>query len=262
MHLHWHAWAIQRHADTSSATITPAPKPQLSRLGLDALLDSLRRAVQRLHWRPSGTEWADYETAHGYTQTALEQKKQIVAAYLQQLKPGTVWDLGANVGLFSRLACAAGARVVAFDIDPACVERNFLQCRQQGTKHLLPLVLDLANPSPALGWAHQERSALAQRGPVDVVMALALVHHLAIGNNLPFEMLAEWFRRIGRHLILEFVPKGDPQAARLLRSREDVFTAYHAEGFEKAFAAHFRIVERRPVGESGRILYLFSTAAQ
>lgn len=255
MHVHWHAWAIQRHSDTSAPSARFERQPQLSRFGMDALLDSLRRTVERLRWRAVGTEWADYQTEHGYSAEALERKQQIVGDYLRRVRPGTVWDLGANVGQFSRLASAAGARVVAFDVDPACVERNFLRCRADGTRNLLPLWLDLANPSPALGWAHRERAALRERGPADVVLALALMHHLAIGNNVPLVLLADFLGTLGRHLIIEFVPKEDVQVARLLRSRADIFADYHVEGFEAAFGQRFRIEDRQAVGDSGRLLY-------
>jgi hypothetical protein len=115
------------------------------------------------------------------------------------------------------------------------------------------------NPSPALGWDHRERSALLDRGPAGTVLALALVHHLAIGNNVPLERLAEFFARAGRHLIVEFVPKSDSRVRRLLASRPDVFPDYHREGFERAFAGCFEITDRQDITDSERTLYLMRT---
>ena len=175
---------------------------------------------------------------------------------LDELQPGTVWDLGANTGVFSRLASRRGAFTCAMDIDPACVERNFRKCRADGEPNLLPLLLDLTNPSPAIGWAHTERDSLAGRGPCDSLMALALIHHLAISNNVPLSRVAEFFNSLCRNLIIEFVPKSDPQVRRLLASREDIFDDYTPAGFENAFADCFTILQRHEVGEEGRCLYL------
>jgi hypothetical protein len=148
--------------------------------------------------------------------------------------------------------------VVAFDLDPAAVERNYRRVRAEGESGVLPLLLDLTNPSPALGWAHRERLSLEERGPADVLLALALVHHLAIGHNLPLERVAGFLARLGRSLIIEFVPKSYSQVRRLLRDRSDIFPDYTREGFETAFRSCFRIEQVAPIGDSERSLYLMS----
>jgi hypothetical protein len=121
---------------------------------------------------------------------------------------------------------------------------------------MLPLVMDLTNPSPGLGWAHAERDALLDRGPADTVIALALIHHLAISNNVPLVRLAEFFARTGRNLIIEFVPKSDSQVQRLLSTREDIFPGYHQEGFETTFSSRYEILAREDIPQSERSLYL------
>jgi hypothetical protein len=148
--------------------------------------------------------------------------------------------------------------VIAFDIDPAAVERNYRRIKAESETGILPLLLDLTDPSPALGWAHRERLSLEERGPADVLLALALVHHLAIGHNLPLERVAGFLARVGRSLIIEFVPKSDSQVRRLLRDRADIFPDYTREGFEAAFRSHFRIERAVPVAESERTLYLMT----
>ena len=130
--------------------------------------------------------------------------------------------------------------------------------RAKGETGILPLLLDITNPSPAQGWAHTERLSIADRGPADAVLALALVHHLAIGHNLPLERIARFFARLGRRLVIEFVPKSDSQVQRLLRNRPDIFPEYTREGFERAFARHFEINEATPVAHSERTLYLMT----
>jgi hypothetical protein len=143
-------------------------------------------------------------------------------------------------------------------VDPAAVERNYRRVRAENESRILPLLMDLTNPSPALGWAHRERLSLEQRGPADALLALALVHHLAIGHNLPLERIAETFARLGRHLIIEFVPKEDSQVQRMLRSRPDIFPRYTRDGFEAAFGTHFRIDDAQPVSGSERRIYLMT----
>jgi hypothetical protein len=121
---------------------------------------------------------------------------------------------------------------------------------------LLPLLLDLTNPSPSIGWDLRERDSILVRGPADAVMALALMHHLTISNNVPFESLARFLTRLGRWLIIEFVPKEDPQAQKLLVWREDIFGDYARETFETVFGRHYRIRESLEVTATGRRLYL------
>ncbi|WP_435018994.1 class I SAM-dependent methyltransferase [Tundrisphaera sp. TA3] len=250
-HIHLHARAQKSYAGGETAK----PRP-FSRNALLGLIGSLRAAVESLRWEPKGTEWAEYYGETNYSDAATEAKARLVSGYLAEIAPTTAWDLGANTGRFSRLAAEAGARTVAFDIDPACVERHYQAVKAKGTDGILPLLLDLANPTPALGWDHRERASLLERGPVDVVMALALVHHLAISNNVPLDRVAAFLKRACRHLIIEFVPKGDSQVRRLLASRIDIFDDYTTEGFEAAFAEHFAIRRRERVGDSERTLYL------
>ena len=220
------------------------------------LIESLRKAVDRLSWSPDKTLWSGYYSANNYSDEAMTAKEQCVARFLERSNPKTVWDLGANTGRFSRLASARGAYTAAFDADPGAVELAFRDAAQAKDPCLLPLWMDLSNPSPALGWAHRERESLVARGPADLVLALALVHHLAIGNNVPLPRLAEFFAETGRILIAEFIPKRDSQAQRLLAAREDVFPHYTRAGFEKAFEKHFTIEDTTALPDSERCVYL------
>ena len=252
-HLHMHARSQAFYADRPA----PTRRVAVSRTSLLALLDSLRRTVRSLAPRGARSEWADYERTHSYEDAAQRAKEEAVGRWLERLRPRQVWDLGANVGRFARIAAARGAYAVAFDVDPAVVEAAYLAGRAEERRDLLPLVLDLANPSPGLGWEGRERDTLEARGPADAVLALALVHHLAIGRNVPLPRLAAWMRRLSRVAITEFVPKDDPQTRRLLRSRRDVFPDYTQEAFESAFASHFRLEAKEPLPGSGRVLHLW-----
>jgi ribosomal protein L11 methylase PrmA len=260
-HVHLHAMAQRRYADRG--VVTPSDSPATPRRGVSlsaatGLVRSLRSAVESLDWTPSGTEWADYTQDNNYSPGAAHSKRDHVLGFLRGLGARTAWDLGANTGEYSRAAREVVPSVLAFDLDPAAVERNYRRVRAEGETGVLPLLLDLTNPSPALGWAHRERLSLEERGPADVLLALALVHHLAIGHNLPLERVAEFLARLGRNLIIEFVPKSDSQVRRLLRDRPDIFPDYTVEGFEAAFRSCFRVERAVPIGDSERSLYLMS----
>ena len=250
-----HVFAHAR-AQRSAAKASPRAKP-FSRRAMDGLIESLRGAVRGLRYRPQGTVWGDYYAQTNYETASEAAKRELVDAMLGRIDPRVVWDLGANDGRYSLLASRRGAFTVAFDFDPAAVEAGYRATRESRQTKLLHLRMDLSNPSPALGWAHCERESLLDRGPADCVLALALIHHLAIGNNVPWPQLAAFFRRAGRHLIVEFVPKEDSQVVRMLASREDIFDQYDAEHFEHEFARYFELRERVPIAGTLRTLYRF-----
>jgi ribosomal protein L11 methylase PrmA len=172
------------------------------------------------------------------------------------------WDLGANTGVYSALAADRGYRVIAWDQDAGSVEAHWRQVRGRADRPILPLVLDLANPSPAIGWALEERGSFLDRGEPDVILALALVHHLAIGYNVPLPGIARLFARMARHAIVEFVPKDDPMTRRLLAARRDIFDGYSIDGFRRAFGETFTIVREAPIEDSPRTLFLLERRAE
>lgn len=267
-HLHLHARSQRRYADSARDSEGAARSVKLSKFRLIALIDNLQSVVDRLCWRPKGTEWSDYYDNTNYVDKAMACKRSLIEDFVTAVKPHTVWDLGGNTGVFSRAAVKAMRTlgrdqdneppVVCFDIDPAAVEKNYRSCRGEGRKDILPLVLDLTNPSPGLGWHHRERDSLVGRGPVDMVMALALVHHLAISNNLPFDRIAAFMHSICRSLVIEFVPKADSQVRRLLATREDIFLSYDKESFEKSFGRFFTIDRAVEIEASQRTLFLMT----
>ena len=174
---------------------------------------------------------------------------------LEAIGAKRAWDVGANTGRYSAIAADAGYEVVALDIDWAAVERHYLALRSSGEARIMPLLADIAEPSPAIGWANEERASLLDRANADVVVALALVHHLAIGRNVPLPMISRLMARLAPNLILEWVPKEDPMAKRLLAAREDIFADYSADGLRAAFRHDFEIVEEAPIEDSLRILF-------
>lgn len=255
IHIHVHG---RMQAPRRARAVVPSTSPRrFARSALLGLLDQLEGTVQGLRWRHGRTTWSDYYAAtHNYSAAAMACKERLVKEYIELVKPGTVWDLGANVGTFSRIAAGTAKYVVAFDSDPVCTDIAYRDYRERELKNVLPLVLDLTNPSPALGWAHRERMSLADRGPADLALALALVHHLAIGNNVPLPLIAEFLASICRTLIIEFVPKTDSQVREMLITREDTFPDYTQARFENEFGRFFSIVKCDRIEDSVRILYL------
>jgi SAM-dependent methyltransferase len=259
-HLHLHAKAERRFdhqrdlATDGSAPVRRAT-PKMSDVRRDALIASLRSAIGKLHWEPGGTEWADYAGKTSYAESAAAAKDRVVGAMVGASAGSRVWDLGANTGQFSRIAADLGKQVTAFDIDPGAAELNYRAIKRAGVETILPLVADVANPSPGLGWAGTERRSLLDRANPDVLLALALVHHIAIGRNVPLDAIADWFAQLAPEAIVEFVPKGDPMVDFLLASREDVFPDYTIEGFRTAVAPLWETVDEAPLEGSSRVLF-------
>lgn len=145
---------------------------------------------------------------------------------------------------------------IALDIDAQAVEKNYLQMKENREPRILPLIQDLLNPSPAIGFMNKERDDINARFKCDIGMALALIHHLAISNNLPFENIAEFFSNLCHYLIIEFVPKTDSKVKILLATREDIFENYSETNFELQFSKYFNIEQKQHLYQSDRILYL------
>jgi hypothetical protein len=257
LHLFLHAKSQRRHAADGASGSGGGSRRGFGEQAFRGLLDSLRKGVEGLAPPEAVGAWADYEAeATHYPEAARRRKEEVVAGWIERTAPGSVWDLGANVGRFSRMASTRGIDTVAFDLDAAAVDRNYTAAREERDEHLLPLVTDLTNPSPGLGWDGCERASLADRGPADLALALALIHHLAIGNNVPLPMLMATFASLSHRAVVEFVPKDDEKVRTLLSTREDVFPGYSIEGFEAAAEGSFEIEAREPLPDSGRVLYL------
>ncbi|MBN1373231.1 MAG: hypothetical protein JW987_14945 [Anaerolineaceae bacterium] len=254
-HIHAHASA-QKQAGTKAQPAKAPAQARFSKMAMLGLIDSLESSVKALEWRPAGTAWGDYYDNTNYSSDAFEAKKKIVAQFLEQITPDSVWDIGGNTGVFSRLASQRGIRTLSFDLDPAAIEQNYRQARAEKSATLTPFILDLTNPSPAIGWDGKERQSIFERGPAGAVLALALIHHLAISNNVPLLRVAEFFAGLSRWLIIEFVPKEDSQVQRLLSSRQDIFTDYTEEGFTAAFSHYFDVRAVEAVSGSARKVFL------
>jgi hypothetical protein len=252
LHIHLHARS-QKYLLNKNINVD---KRTFSKKSLLSLIDSLESAISKLKWEPEKTEWSEYYKGTNYSQEAMFHKKKLVDDYIEEVKPNIVWDLGANIGIFSRIASNKGIYTVSFDSDPSVVEKSYLQVKNYKERNILPLCVDLTNPSPSIGWSNKERLSLIERGPCDLALMLGLIHHIAISNNVPLIQIADFLSQICRYLIIEFVPKDDSQVQSLLRFRKDIFQDYDERNFEIAFLKYFSILKREKIVDSKRTIYL------
>jgi len=256
MHVHLHARKAKEDSKTDNTSPAFNSSRSFSKNSMLGLCMSLENAIRSI--KPPETEsvWdVYYQESCFYSQEAFNFKRQFIASIAQEQRPSVVWDLGCNTGEFSVLAAKHSDLVVAIDNDAACIERLYKYCRKEQIVNILPLQMDLVNPSAALGWELQERLSLFERGGCDLALALALIHHLCISANIPIEYMARFLGRVSKRLIIEFIPKEDPQVNALLSSRKDIFANYNHETFESEFKQYFRIIRKDHLVDSHRTLY-------
>ena len=257
MHLFLHA-RFQNLADRKEniSKSKSSKKPTVSDRGLLGLIRSLRRTITGIKWKRTSKVWEDYEELRTYEAEDIAQKSEYVDKVVQRLKPKMVWDLGANIGEFSLIASSHGAFVVSIDGDPACTEHLYLKTsRASKLNGILPLTMDLANPSPGMGWDSKERLSLRERGPADLVLALALIHHLVFSCCIPLSLVAKWLAELGNHLVVEFVPLSDPMVQKLLHNRNNDHLPYDFEVFKSSFGKIFNFIDQTTL-ENGRTIFM------
>lgn len=252
-HIHAHA-KTQKHYGGKKINVKEIKVSKKSLLGL---IETLYSGIRKLSLGKVDTEWGDYYSKTNYSEKSFRQKKELISNIIDEIRPSMVWDLGANTGIFSRISSNKGINTISFDIDAIAVEKNYQEVLKNKEREILPLQIDLANPSSDIGWHNNERSSFIKRGPSDMVFALALIHHLAISNNLPFYRIVEFFYEISNYLVIEFIPKTDSQVQKLLFTREDIFDEYSRENFELNFEKYFKLLKRIKLENSERFLYLF-----
>lgn len=251
LHIHLHN-SISSKKQTTTDKLQKFPKQKL--LNLIASLETL---ISKLKIPAKESVWSEYYGEVSQRKDYLKQKKNIIAGWLGELKGiKTAADLGANEGEFSKLIAEKNIRVIAADFDPYCINKLYSSIKNNNEKNIQPVVLDLSNPTPPAGVNNEERDSFLNRINADVTVALALIHHLAIGKNIPFEKIADMFGRTGKYLIIEFVPKEDEKVQLMLTRKPDIYRAYDRNNFELVFSRHFTIEKKEMAGESKRILYL------
>ena len=215
----------------------------------------LRRTVEGLRWTPPRSTWSEYAREHGYGDADLERKAAFVRRVLESRRWSLVWDVGCNTGAYSRMAAGHAEYVLALDADHVVIDRLYRSLREEGRTDVLPLVADVADPSPGLGWRGRERPPLGDRCSPELILCLALAHHLVIGRHVPFADFADWLASSGADVVLEFVDRGDPMVERLLRHRDGRGLDYSREAAEAALTRHFHLAGRETLASGARTLY-------
>jgi hypothetical protein len=233
-----------------------------SKVKLANILKSLQEAVSSyLFNSPSGV-WSNYYDEAKERDGYLGEKKNIISEWIKRLETKTAIDLGANEGEFSYILAASGAFTISADFDHYSINRFYRKIKQQKISNIHPVVLDLTNPSPAIGINNTERASFTERVQTDLVVALALIHHLAIGKNIPFEDIATLFRSLGEKLIIEFMPREDEKVRWMIEQKRDVYNWYTRENFLAAFSRHYKVADVQQIGSSNRTLYLMEPSKQ
>ena len=213
----------------------------------------MQKLVKKLEWEASGSEWGDYSEFHNYSDDDHVRKEEFIRNAIVNEKPQTVWDIGCNTGQFSRIAAAECAQVVSTDIDHVAVERLFLNPATPA--NILPLVQNIADPSPNWGWRNRERTDLQTRSKPDLVLCLALIHHVVITANIPLAEFIDWLAGLTDKLVIEYVSRRDDKVVTLLRNKEDKYKDYSRESLEANLKRHFEIRQQQQVNNGDRTLY-------
>jgi ribosomal protein L11 methylase PrmA len=254
-HIHLHAKLEERHAAKTGA----GKKITVSKSRSLHIIEHLRQTIKSLHEKKERSHWDNYYNSCSYSELGYREKTGFVEKTLAGLSGGLCMDLGANTGAFSKIAARHFKYVVACDSDLEVVKA--VQSEKIG--NILALHVNLSNPTPAIGWNSAERkSFIGRMQGADCIMALALIHHICIGNNVPLQKLAGFFARLTPHLLIEWVPKEDPQVNRLLVTRKDIFEEYTLANFTEAFGKHYRIADQRSIAGGGRILFHLTIPAK
>lgn len=236
-------------------------KPQAGQGGfnkkkLQNLIMHLETIISGFRGRRTGTTWSDYYDATILSHRYLNEKEKLFRQLLQKISFDTALDAGTNDGHFAKILAENGASVIAIDNDSASINRLYDAVKQNKSTNILPLQIDVTQPSPALGYRNKERAAFFDRVHAELVTALALIHHLVLSKNIPLSSLGEFFAEItGKYLLIEFVPPDDPKVIELAKSRTALHP-YDIETFEAGFGRHFTTLDKLQVPGTGRILYL------
>lgn len=254
-HIIWHNNSIKKYQNTDKKVANVF----ISKQNIFNIINMLIRQIQKIKSHHSSTEWENYYKYTNYSLVSDNSKIKLVTQYLDKIaftNKDIIYDFGANNGKYSRIAAQKNVTVIAFDFDLNAIRTNYLTIQKEQEQNILPLFLDCNNPTPSIGFANRERVGLNDRPAVKCLMALALIHHLAISNNVPFNEIALWFSNLTEYLIIEFIPKEDSQIQKLLKNRLDIFDWYSLEQFELIFDKYFQIIHQSSISDSKRVLYL------
>ncbi len=251
---------LQAKMQAAYSSTTRDVRADLTAAGFDSRLirvnaERLRALIAGLRPRPQQSTWSEYTNCGHYDAADATQKREFVKQVASAREWELAWDLGSNVGVFSRIVAERARYVVAMDADNVAIDRLYAALKAERVQNVLPLVFNVTDPSPGLGWRNMERKPVTDRGRPDLVLALALIHHVVIGGNIPMVEFVQWLRDLGGDLVIEFVSRDDPMVKTLLRNKEDHYADYDQGVFERELSARFRVARRQPLASGTRFLY-------
>ena len=256
-HVVLHSRLERRHAERPASVRAELREAGFKHELVAANVRRLEKLVRRLEWKPGASGWSAYGAATSYAEDDAARKEAFVREALAARDWRLAWDLGSNDGRFARIAAERAGYVLALDGDAVVLDRLYQELRAAGDTRVQPLLVDLADPSPARGWRGVERGTLEARGRPDLVLCLALLHHLAIARNVPLDELVAWLRDLGATLVVEFVDPADPQAQRLLAAkRPGAHGDYTRQRFERLLGDALEVERSETLGSGTRTLYL------
>lgn len=250
VHLHLQAWADGRAQGAALGSTHSISDRQLAQT-----IDGLRSTIEGLPFTTRKTTWLNYEGGSHYSDEDRTTKAAFVAAAVERIGPASLWDLGANTGDLARQHAPAGGYALALDADLGSSEVSYASSKAAG-KPVTTLWMNLLAPSSASGWANEERASLLERGPADLIMALALIHHLAISGRIPFDRIVQWLSQAGKHAVVELPGPEDPMVRQIAQQQRYDLVTYSQAAFEQCLAPTFEIIEKRGLKGIDRTLYL------
>ncbi len=255
IHIHWHS--KYKSVDYKDEEFSKTKEKKISKNSLIGIIDSLRGYIKKVNKRKKSVWTGYYEDRVSYTDKGIKSKEEIVESLIKKINPRIVWDIGSNEGKFSDITSKYADYVVSFDYDAEVINNSFIRRKEGENNNILPLILDLTNPSPSIGWNNKERFSLKERTNADLVMALALMHHLRITANISFNVMSEFFNDItDEYLIIEYIPYGDKMVKKLLKTSPINEELYNHDLFIGAFTQYFEIEDKADIEDSDRVVYL------
>jgi hypothetical protein len=234
---------------------------KLSKRGQINIITSLYNYIKKLEIKET-SEWGDYYSNTNYSDSSFLQKSKLVDKWVASLKANTLIDVGGNDGTFVRKINHVLEQALVCDIDNIAVDINYLNIKKENSSFITPFVLDIFNPTPAIGFNNKERQSFIQRiqeFKPDITMVLAVIHHMSLSGNIPFQMSAKFFASFSKYLIIEYPKRGDSWVVRLLNTKgefKEHFNFYNIENFEKCYSNYFDVIEKEPIKGSERMMYL------
>ena len=266
-HIYLHA-RLQNRAARAEAR-TPAPAAATAKWSIRQtremtlrMVQSIKRLVEKLERKGGDTVWSAYEKTHSYDDASFDEKKAFVEKHVRSKRWSLVYDLGCNTGTFARLCGESADRVIAIDQDELAVDTLYRRLKPEKSGNITPLVMQLSNVSPDQGWRGRERKSFDSRAKPDLILGLALIHHMVISANIPMQDFLEWLYGFGAAVILEFVGPDDEMTLRLLKNKRNQYPDYTQSRFESIASSMFEIADAAPLKEGRRRIYLLLPRTQ